>query len=258
LAWIVDPRNARGSANVLLGAAIGLIIATVVATALLVALDMRGRAAGEWYHAIRDWQQLLGAVLGFLGAAGVLVLSNEIQINQERERTLQHAHAIGLGLALEAERIYGGIGSGLAIAEQIKAAPAPDYSSLCTQYVRTLRDIVPREKPVWTAVLDQMVDFGDDNLALFVRFYGLFDDFVLEVQSFDNLWCVRDGENQIADLERRLRSALEFYRIIASRFGTALVEPEPAIPPASEPPPAPPADTAPPAETTPPAAPAAT
>ena len=209
-------------------AAILLILVVLAAAVFAVGSDVLRRPAGERLHGIKDWQGLIGAVLGFMGAAGVLVLGTAIQDDQNRAAQVQREHAIGYGLALESERLANGLISAVSIVNLIASDPDQDYALTCNNFIATLNDILPRETPVWTAALGSMIAFGDNNLAVFVRFYGLYDELVVDAQRFNRILCDADGKNQIEQLGHNLARAVEFYRIISDRYGTAIIEPAPA------------------------------
>ena len=209
-------------------AAVLLIIVVLAAAVFAVGTDVVGRPAGQRLHALKDWQSLIGAVLGFMGAAGVLVLGTAIQDDQTRAAQVEREHAIGYGLALETERLANGLLSAVSIVNIIASSPNQDYALTCNNFIATLNDILPRETPVWTAALGNMIAFGDNNLAVFVRFYGLYDELVVDAQRFNRVLCDADGKNQIEQIGQNLTRAVEFYRIISDRYGTAIIEPTPA------------------------------
>ena len=212
---------------VLLAAAI--LIALVLAAAIFtVGSDVFRRPGGERLDALREWQGLIGAVLGFMGAAGVLVLGTAIEGDQERQRVAEREQAIGYGLALEAEGMANGLASILGIVNLIKADPGQDDQRTCDNFITTMIAVLDRETPVYDSALNDMMAFGDDNLALFVRFFGLYGEIVRDLRQFDRTWCELDPATQIADFERRVALDLDFYRVIVGRYGTALVEPAPA------------------------------
>jgi hypothetical protein len=210
-----------------LAAAILLILVVLAASVFAVGSDVFRRPAGERLHALKDWQGLIGAVLGFMGAAGVLVLGTAIEGEQERQRAAAEEHAIGYGLALEAERIANGLATVLGIVNLIQSDPDQDYQRTCDNFITTMTDVLDRETPVYDAALDDMIAFGDNNLSLFVRFFSLHGEIVQDLGRFDRKWCELDPQTQIADFGRRAALDLDFYRVIVSRYGTALIEPAP-------------------------------
>src|SRR3569832_1273667 len=104
----------RGIIMVVAGA-LALLIFEVAAIGALLAFDLGRTEHRHWLDALKSWQQLIGSVLGFLGAAGVLVLSTAITQESERIKAVNAAHAIGLGLAYEVQAM----GVGLKAARQV-------------------------------------------------------------------------------------------------------------------------------------------
>jgi hypothetical protein len=212
----------------LLTAAVVLIFVVLGGAATRVILDMEGRPRGEWFRAVKEWQPLTGSVLGFLGAAGVLVLSNELQANQRAAEQARAAYAIGYGLALEGEQLSGGLTTGLDIVAMIEAERPDDYARVCTEYLATLQRTLIGKTLVYDAVLPRLVDFGDQNLAVFVRFYGAYGDLLQEIASFDPRQCALNGESEIGYLKTKLQNILAVYRLIAETYHTAVPEQRPA------------------------------
>lgn len=214
-----------------LAAAIVLIAAVLAASAFAVGSDVFRRPAGERLQAIKDWQGLIGAVLGFMGAAGVLVLSTAIESDRARQEKDERSHTIGLALAYEAERLSNNIAANLGIVNLIRAQPpGQDWQRTCTNFIATLIETLDKEKPVWSAAVGQTLEFGDRNLQLFVRYHGQYDDIIHEAKRLDPMFCQESPENQINAFEQRLTYAFDLYRYIAAAYGTTLVEPAPAAP----------------------------
>lgn len=213
-------------------AAVALIVVVLGGAVSLIILDMQGRAAGEWFHAVKEWQQTVGALLGFLGAAGVLVLSNELQANQRAAEAQRAQNAIGYGLALEAEQLASDVGGIMGIVQMIQTQPNPDPNRVCIEFVATMQRVLPNTTPVYDAVLDHLVDFGDRNLSIFVRFFATYVDLVQEARSFDTRQCQINGASEVSYVRSRIRSTLLVYDMIASAYGTI---PQ-TVPPADEPP----------------------
>jgi hypothetical protein len=212
----------------LLTAAVALILVVLGGAASLVVLDMEGRPRGEWFRAVKEWQPLTGSVLGFLGAAGVLVLSTELQANQRAGEQARAAYAIGYGLALEGEQLAGGLATGLDIIGMIESQPPDDYTKVCAEYLATLQRTLVGKTLVYDAVLPRLVDFGDQNLAVFVRFYGAYGDLLQEIASFDTRQCTLNGESEIAYLKTKLQNIVNVYRLIAGIYHTTVPVQQPA------------------------------
>lgn len=208
----------------LIYAAVALLIAVVLSLAVLLALALRRHKRSEWIEELKQWQSLLGAVLGFLGAAGVLVLGSAIESDSERARHAQAAHAIGTGLALEVERLSVGLQVGRQIGASIDFGD-PALAQVCADYSQALQRALTPDTPVYDAVLGRMVDFGDVNLSVFVRFYAFYHDFLRGLPEIDEAACTTAAEDEIRYIIGQINGGLGFYEIIARRYDTA---PQPA------------------------------
>jgi hypothetical protein len=208
----------------LVAGALALLIFVVAAIVALLALDIGRRENRHWLDALKSWQQLIGAVLGFLGAAGVLVLSSAIQTNIEQVRAQNTAHAVGLALAIEVERIGVGLKLGKAIGQTIDLANDPNLARTCLNYSRNLQAHLLAETPVYDAVLSKTSDFGESNLATFIRFYGYFDDFKQGLKEVDEPACNAAPADEITYMEHQIDGGLSFYAYIATLYDIAPLE----------------------------------
>jgi hypothetical protein len=206
----------------LVAGALALLILVVAAIGALLALDLGRTEHRHWLDALKSWQQLIGAVLGFLGAAGVLVLSTAIQDDSEIKKSAQESHAIGLGLALEVERMGTGLRLGKAIGATIDlGAPPEQLSQTCVNYSQTLQHHLLAVTPVYDAVLPRMVDFGDENLAIFVRFYGFFYDFQQALKDVDEAACRAAAADEITYIQHQITGGMGYYKLIADNYPIA-------------------------------------
>jgi hypothetical protein len=211
-------------------AAVLLIVVVLAAAVFVVGTNVIERPKGERLHALKDWQSLIGSVLGFMGAAGVLVLGTSIQNDQTRAEALKREHTIGLALAYEAEALTNEIAGMIAIVNIINTQPeGTDWSYACNELVKELANSIDGDKPVWTAALGEMVGFGDQNLQLFVRYHLYYDELVELVTEPDPRLCQNDPRNEINRYGDRFVSIVDLYRDIATLYGTTLVEPEPLV-----------------------------
>ena len=206
----------------LVAGALALLILVVAAIGALLALDLGRTEHRHWLDALKSWQQLIGAVLGFLGAAGVLVLSTAIQQDNDTRKSAEAAHAIGLGLALEVERMGTGLRLGKAIGETIDLKAAPELlAQTCVNYSQTLQHHLLAVTPVYDAVLSRMVDFGDHNLSIFVRFYGFFYDFQQALKDVDQAACTAAAADEITYIEHQVAGGLGYYKLVADNYPIA-------------------------------------
>jgi hypothetical protein len=215
-------------------AAIALVAAVVASLLVLLYLDLRPYARGQWVERLRDWQSLIGAVLGFLGAGGVLVLGLAVEAEQEQRRALQAAHSIGFGLALEVERLAVGLRVGRDIGATIDFSVdnAGQLPATCYYFSQAVQRVLAPGTPVYDAVLPRMVDFGDANLGVFVRFYSFYADFARALQQVDQAACNDAAEDEIRYIISQIDGGLGFYEIIAKAYdlvplGSAPADPNP-------------------------------
>lgn len=205
----------------LVAGALALLIFVVAAIGALLALDVGRTDHRHWLDALKSWQQLIGAVLGFLGAAGVLVLSTAIQSDNDLRKSQAAAHAIGLGLAYEVQAI----GVGLKAAQVVGHVDleAADPGSLCVGYATALQQVKVPATPVYNAVLPRMVDFGETNLHDFVTFYSLYSNLFQRVPDIirDNCSDTQHAADWLAFMVGQVDSMMLFYGSIATNYGIA-------------------------------------
>lgn len=243
----------------ILAAAAALIVVVLGGTVSLILLDMQRRPAASRFDVVKEWQAIIGAVLGFLGAAGVLVLSNELQGDQRAMEEARAQKAIGYGLALEAEQLASDLSGIMGIVTLIHAQDAvADPTSVCVQFIDTVQRVLPTKTPVYDAVLSHLVDFGDQNLSIFVRFFANYGDLVKEAENFDRAQCQINAANEVNYVRSKVRSTLLVYDVIADAYRTipqqvpsadenqpgaaAMTTPSPDAPAATVEPATPPAD----------------
>lgn len=206
-------------------AAIGLLVVVVAALATLLALDLGKAEPGSRLVTLKSWQGLMGSVLGFLGAAGVLVLSNAIETNDAQARADRAAHAIGLAMAIEVEKLSTGLIFGREAGATINfdVDNAGNLPQTCLFYSQAVNRALVTATPVYTAALGSMIDFGDENLAVFVRFYAFYLDFLRAIKQVDQAACNDDAEGEIKYILSQVNGGLDFYGVIAGKYDIAPV-----------------------------------
>src|SRR3569833_2506113 len=127
--------------------AVALLIFVVAAIAALLVLVLCRFVFWLWLDALKTWQQLIGSVLGFLGAAGVLVLSTAISQETDRVKAANSAHAIGLGLAYEVQALGVGLKAAQAVGQYDLTLANPGEK--CAGYAQTLQDVIVTSTPVY-------------------------------------------------------------------------------------------------------------
>jgi hypothetical protein len=208
-----------------------LVIGVVASLVWLLWVELRRLPQGERLAGLKAWQGLIGSVLGLLGGAGVLVLGTAISSAERQQQELKGAHAIGLGLALEAEKLSTGLVLGREVGKTIdfSEAAAGDLPQACLFFSQALQRALVPGTPVYEAVLPRMVEFGDDNLAMFVRFYALYLDLIRGLKQIDQAACNDEAESEIRYIVSQVDLGMRFYHAIAERYGVA---PPAQLPPA--------------------------
>lgn len=204
--------------------AIVLVVGVVASLAAVIYLDLRKLGRSQWVGELKQWQTLIGSVLGFIGAAGVLVLGFAVESEQSQKRAEQAAHAIGMGLALEAEKLALGLQVGRQIGQSIDLGKA-DLRLDCVTYSQALQRALAPSTPVYDALLDNMVDFGDANLAIFVRFHAFYEEFLRGLPEIDETACAANAEDEIRYIMSQIEGGMSFYEIIARRYDIAPAQP---------------------------------
>ena len=201
--------------------ALALLVFVMAAIGSLLALDLGRTEHRHWLDALKSWQQLIGAVLGFLGAAGVLVLSTAISQEVDRTKAAAAAHAIGLGLAYEVQAM----GVGLKAAQQVGQydMTLPNPGEKCVGYAQTLQQVMVPTTPVYDAVLPRMVDFGDVNLHDFVTFYALYSNLLRSLPTIITQNCAdtEHATDWMGLMVGQVENAMGYYASIADNYGIA-------------------------------------
>jgi len=213
--------------------ALALLVFVMAAIGSLLALDLGRTEHRHWLDALKTWQQLIGAVLGFLGAAGVLVLSTAISQDNDARKSAAAAHSIGLGLAYEVQAM----GVGLQAAQRTGHADMalPDPGVKCLGYALSLQQSLVTATPVYDAVLPRMVDFGDENLHAFVTFHSLYANLL---RTIPDILAHNDCDNAqaapifMAYMSGQVDQIMGYYGEIATYYDIAKA-PDASSPPAS-------------------------
>jgi hypothetical protein len=201
-------------------AAAALLIAVLGSITGVLALDVRRTAHGSWLDALRQWQGLLGAVMGFISAAGVLVLGQALQAANAENNAKSQAHAIGLALALETSNLTLPIIADRKGAESFVKSGQAITPEQCKSYAQTLlHDLIPAT-PVYTAALGNLTNFSDVNMVLFVGFYSNYQLILHSLEAAGQGTCDQVPAREAAYLNDLLDWAISSNTQIARAYNT--------------------------------------
>ena len=201
----------------------GALLAVVALTVLtLIIADLTRPERGHWLNSLREWQGLVGSMLGFVSAASVFVLSAGVTGYQEELRRESTNHSLGLALAFEVERLALGL---QVVSYMGSTIPADDAAqpATCMNYLRESRRALAANTPIWDASLTRLVDFSDATLLLFARFYTLYGEFIRGLPDIDQAMCDAQPADEIGFVFGQAKGAIMYYQAIASHFDVAPV-----------------------------------
>lgn len=205
----------------LVASALALLVVVVVTIGALLTIDLRRTEHQHWLDALKSWQALIGSVLGFLGAAGVLVLSTAISHDNDLQKSEEAAHAIGLGLAYEVQAMGVGLKTAQVVGHEDLALADPGQK--CVGFASTLQQVMTSTTPVYDAVLPRMVDFGDENLHDFVTFYALYSYLLRSLPAIISQYCPEAAlaSPYMGLMVGEIDHDMDYYASIAAKYGIA-------------------------------------
>lgn len=201
----------------LLWSALAVLCVALIGLTTIILLDVKAKGWANWVGTLREWQNTIGTVAGFLSAAGVLMLSAAIQNNAELARSERASLAIGQALAYEVERLTGPLQTAYGIAQSI----GPENAALphvCVNLMHDMLGTMIDETPVYDAVLSETPDFGEYNLALFTRIYAFFHDFRREISTDVEGRCAANPAGEIGYVTRIMASGFAYYQLVAEAY----------------------------------------
>ena len=224
-----------GAIDVLLIGSIGLLAVLLIGLTAVIVTDVHQQGWGNWLGVLREWQSTLGTVMGFVGGAGVLILGTALDRQAEADREDHAAHAIGQALAYEAERMAGALELGRQFAAGIDMTDPVRVSQACGSMARAVHEQMQERTPVFDASVQRLVDFGDQNLSNFVRFYAFYADLRQTLANVDEATCSGiSGEAYVNMMVGQMRNGLGYYARFAPDYQIAQFTPDGLAPAGQE------------------------
>ncbi|KQV08701.1 hypothetical protein [Devosia sp. Root105] len=194
------------------------VLLVLVVIALLVAIiifDVFTLGTKGRLNALRQWQTLIGTMLGFVTGAGVLAISSAIQDETQVRRNQEALVQVGNALRVEARDLDGVLARAQLLRDTLMPSD-PNKPAGCSGTVNELVDAFQRETPIYTAAVPQFIAVGEPNLALFVSFYAGFEELARAAKQYGDNGCPVVAKETVALFYGRIDAArADFARIAA-------------------------------------------
>ena len=194
------------------------VLLVLVVIALLVAIiifDVFTLGTKGRLNALRQWQTLIGTMLGFVTGAGVLAISSAIQDETHVRRNQEALVQVGNALRVEARDLDGVLARAQLLRDTLMPSD-PNKPAGCSGTVNELVDAFQRETPIYTAAVPQFIAVGEPNLALFVSFYAGFEELARAAKQYGDNGCPVVAKETVALFYGRIDAArADFARIAA-------------------------------------------
>ena len=207
-----------------------LLVVLLIALTSVILLDIRKHGWANWLTVLHEWQQTLGTVVGFLGAAGVLVLGTALTRQADEQKGLETASSIGQALAYETERMTTGLELGRRMGLAADTS-GDDAVRQCTNMALALNEQLQSDTPVFNASIQRLVDFGAEDLANFVRFYSFYSDLRHTTANINAQTCAEAGAAQLAYMINQMKLGLGYYQAFAPAYPIVQYGPDGPITP---------------------------
>ncbi|OEO33323.1 hypothetical protein VW23_000045 [Devosia insulae DS-56] len=168
--------------------AVLLVLVVIAVMVAIIIFDVFTLGTKGRLNALRQWQALIGTMLGFVTGAGVLAISSaiqdETQVRRDREALVQVGHA----LRVEARDLDSVLARAQLLRETLMPSD-PNKPAGCSGTVNELVDAFQRETPIYTAAVPNFIEVGEPNLALFVSFYAGFEELARAAKQYADNGC---------------------------------------------------------------------
>jgi hypothetical protein len=198
-------------------------VALIVAGLVVVILtDIRTDGSVSWIGRLRDWQTMLGTLIGFATAAGILALSTAFQDEATAERNAEATIHAGRALAIEARSmndVLQRVRQAVTTFHAVSGSAEASNSAGCSGVIQELDNAFVRNTPIYESIAPKLADFGDPNLALFVNFYATHSGIVRDGDFYVSKGCPPTRPEVATQFMKRLDDANDYYQRIAKIYG---------------------------------------
>jgi hypothetical protein len=190
-----------------------LVVLIISAVSALILFDV---FTDEEYSALvtlRNWQTLVGAILGFVTGAGIIAISTTMQIESDQLREAEQLKRVGEALIIEAETLDSVLGR----AEGLRGV-IDGVAGACPSDVLELAHSFQRETPIYDMAIPHFVEVGAANLSLFVSFYGTYGELQRDIASWVSADCIATQPNIKGLFFDKLAAGRKTFAALAAQY----------------------------------------
>lgn len=195
--------------------AVLLVLVVIALLVAVIAFDVFTLGTKGRLNALKQWQVLIGTMLGFVTGAGVLAISSAIQDETQVRRDREALVQVGTALKVEASDLDSVLARAQLLRDTLMPSD-PHKPAGCSGPVNELVDAFQRETPIYSAAVPNFVRVGEPNLALFVSFYAGFEELARAAKQYGDNGCPVVAKETVALFYGRIEAArADFARIAA-------------------------------------------
>lgn len=199
--------------------AITVVALVILALGAMIVIDIStgGRLAA--LGILRQWQTLIGTMLGFVTGAGILAISTGISDRSDALRRQDELQRVGEALLVEARTLDEVLGRAAGLRAAFETAKRS-----CPSELLEINASIHHDKPMYDAAVPHFVAVGAPNLSLFVDFYGTYGEIERNIASFVSRGCPPVGPEAEASVFAKLAAARKAFQAIEAEYRGSAVK----------------------------------
>lgn len=197
--------------------AVLLVVVVIALVVAIIAVDVFTLGTKGRLNALKQWQVLIGTMLGFVTGAGVLAISSAIQDETQVRRDREALVQVGNALRVEASDLDGVLARAQMLRDTLMPSD-PNKPAGCSGPVNELVDAFQRKTPIYAAAVPNFVEVGEPNLALFVSFYAGFEELARAAKQYSDDGCPVVAKETVALFYGRIDAVRADFEKIAAIY----------------------------------------
>jgi len=193
--------------------AILIVALVIVALSALIVVDIRTGGENPQLGLLRQWQTLIGTMLGFVTGAGILAISTAISAETEQARKADELRRVGEALLVEASTLNEVLKRAEGLQARIDSA-----NGSCPSQVLDINASMARDTPMFDAAVPHFVAVGAPNLSLFVGFYATYGELRRNLASYVSHGCPPVSPGTAVSVFEKLASARKAFDVIEAHY----------------------------------------